>query len=56
MEMARLLAGVGVGGDEELALILVFEDQEAVQAEVVDDHAERQVAAGAFVAEGDPAL
>ena len=54
--MPGLLGGVAVGGDEELAFILVVEEQEAVQAEVVDDHAERQVSAGAFIAERDRAL
>ena len=30
--------------------------RQSVQADVVDDHAERQVSAGAFVAKGDQAL
>ena len=51
VEVANLFGRALVGGDEEDALLLVLENQEAVESEVVDDHAERQVAAGSFVAE-----
>ncbi len=40
-----------IGGDKEDALQLVLEDEQSVQAQIVDDHTERQVTAGAFRAE-----
>ena len=45
-----------VGRDEELPLVLIVQEQQTVQADVVHDDAERQVAAGVFLAEGDQSL
>ena len=51
VEWANLLGRATVGRDEEDSLGLIFEDQEAVESQVVDDDAERQVPPRAFVAE-----
>jgi hypothetical protein len=56
MEKAGLLTGVRVGRDEEFALVLVLEQEQPVQADVVDDDTKGEIPASSFIAERDQAL
>ena len=48
MEEASPRTGFARGGDEELSLGLVFDNQQAVEADIVHIHTVRQVAARVF--------